>query len=392
MRGIAVSSNKKRKGFTTRAVHVGQDPDPATGSVIPPIHATSTYIQEEFGKPGEYVYSRSANPTRRGLEANLAALENADHAIAFASGTAAIDATLRFLGPDDHVVCSAAVYGGTVRLFEQVLRRASGLDFTYVDTADLDATEAAWTEETRMLYIETPTNPLMQLTDIAAAAELATRHGALLVVDNTFMSPYLQRPLDLGAHLVLHSTTKFLNGHSDSIGGVVCTNRDDLAQSLDFVCKSTGATLSPFEAWLIQRGVKTLALRMERSQSTALELATMLDAHPAVQHVYYPGLEGHPQHALGKRQMDGPGAMLSFDLPDYDAVKTLLDAVEVCVLAESLGGVETLISHPASMTHAAIPADVRRERGIGDGLVRISVGIEDAEDLASDLSKALELL
>jgi len=387
-----VSSKNAYKGFTTKAVHVGQDPDPVTGSVIPPIHATSTYIQEEFGKPGEYVYSRSANPTRRALETNLATLENADHAVAFASGTAATDAVLRFLGPDDHVVCSEAVYGGTVRLFEQVLRRASGLDFAYVDTADLDATEAAWTEQTRMLYIETPTNPLMQLTDIAAAAELAQRRGALLVVDNTFMSPYLQRPLDDGAHLVLHSTTKFLNGHSDSIGGVVCTNREDLAQSLDFVCKSTGATLSPFEAWLIQRGVKTLALRMERSQATAIRLATVLDEHPAVQHVYYPGLESHPQHALGKRQMRGPGAMLSFDLADYDAVKTLLDAVEVCVLAESLGGVETLISHPASMTHAAIPADIRRERGIGDGLVRISVGIEDADDLITDLEQALALL
>jgi len=387
-----VSSKNAYKGFTTKAVHVGQDPDPVTGSVIPPIHATSTYIQEEFGKPGEYVYSRSANPTRRALETNLATLENADHAVAFASGTAATDAVLRFLGPDDHVVCSEAVYGGTVRLFEQVLRRASGLDFAYVDTADLDATEAAWTEQTRMLYIETPTNPLMQLTDIAAAAELAQRRGALLVVDNTFMSPYLQRTLDDGAHLVLHSTTKFLNGHSDSIGGVVCTNREDLAQSLDFVCKSTGATLSPFEAWLIQRGVKTLALRMERSQATAIRLATVLDEHPAVQHVYYPGLESHPQHALGKRQMRGPGAMLSFDLADYDAVKTLLDAVEVCVLAESLGGVETLISHPASMTHAAIPADIRRERGIGDGLVRISVGIEDADDLITDLEQALALL
>ena len=260
-------SKKAYKGFTTKAVHIVQEPDPSTGSVIPPIHLTSTYIQEEFGKPGEYVYSRSGNPTRRNLEASLAAMENAEHAIAFGSGTAAIDACLRFLGPDDHVICSEAVYGGTYRLFEQILRRASGLTFSYVDTSDLDATEAAWTEQTRMLYIETPTNPLMQLTDIAAAAELAQRRGALLVVDNTFMSPYLQRPLDYGAHLVLHSTTKFLNGHSDSIGGVVCTNRADLAESLDFVAKAAGATLSPFEAWLIQRGLKTLALRVERSQA-----------------------------------------------------------------------------------------------------------------------------
>lgn len=385
-----MASKKAYKGFTTKAVHIGQKPDPSTGSVIPPIHMTSTYIQEELGKPGEYVYSRSSNPTRRNLEASLAAMENAGHAIAFGSGTAAVDACLRLLGPDDHVVCSEAVYGGTYRLFEQILRRASGLTFTYVDTADLDATEAAWTEQTRMLYVETPTNPLMQLTDIAAAADLAQRTGALLVVDNTFMSPYLQRPLDFGAHLVLHSTTKFLNGHSDSIGGVVCTNREDLAESVQFVAKAAGATLSPFEAWLIQRGLKTLALRVERSQATAQALAAILDEHPAVQHVYYPGLESHPDHALAKRQMDGFGAMISFDLSGYDEAKTLLDAVEVCVLAESLGGVETLISHPASMTHASIPAEVRHESGLGDGLVRISVGIEDAADLVADLQQALD--
>ena len=331
-------SKKKYEGFTTKAVHIGQNPDPSTGAVIPPIHATSTYIQEEFGVPGEYVYSRSGNPTRRNLELNLAALENADHAVAFASGTAAVDACLRFLGPDDHVVCSESVYGGTYRLFEQVLRRTSGLDFTYVNTSDLEATEAAWNEQTRMLYIETPSNPLMQLTDIAAAAELAQSTGALLVVDNTFMSPYLQRPLDYGAHLVLHSTTKFLNGHSDSIGGVVCTNREDLATSLDFISKSAGATLSPFEAWLIQRGVKTMALRMERSQETTKRLAAILNDHPKVQHVYYPGLEAHPDHALAKRQMSGFGAMLSFDLANFDAVKIFLDALNVMVLAESLGG------------------------------------------------------
>ncbi len=387
-----MSSTTKYKGFTTKAVHIGQDPDPATGAVIAPIHATSTYIQEELGVPGEYVYSRSGNPTRRNLEANLAALENADHAVAFASGTAAVDACLRFLGPDDHVVCSAAVYGGTYRLFEKVLRRSSGIAFTYVDTSDLDATEAVWNERTRMLFVETPTNPLMQLTDITAAADLAQRTGALLVVDNTFMSPYLQRPLDYGAHLVLHSTTKFINGHSDSIGGVVCTNREDLADSLDFVAKSAGATLSPFEAWLIQRGVKTMALRMERSQETTKRLVAILGDHPAVQHVYYPGLEDHPDHALAKRQMSGFGAMLSFDLADFDAAKILLDGLEIMVLAESLGGVETLISHPASMTHASIPENIRRERGIGDGLVRISVGIEDADDLVADLEQALARL
>ena len=387
-----MSSKRKYEGFSTKSVHVGQDPDPSTGAVIPPIHATSTYIQEELGTPGEYVYSRSGNPTRRALEANLAALENAEHAVCFGSGTAAIDASLRFLGPNDHVVCSEDVYGGTYRLFEQVLRRASGLDFSYIDTSDIDAIEKAWREETRLLYIETPTNPLMKLTDIPAAAELAQSTGALLVVDNTFMSPYLQKPLDLGAHLSLHSTTKFINGHSDSIGGVVCANREDLAKTLDFVAKSAGATMSPFEAWLIQRGVKTLALRMDRAQETTAKLVDMLVEHPAVQHVYYPGLADHPDHALAKRQMQGFGAMLSFDLPDYEAVKRLLDAVEVMTLAESLGGVETLISHPASMTHASIPEAIRKERGVGDGLVRISVGIEDAEDLVADLKQALEEL
>ena len=382
----------KYKGFSTKAVHVGQEPDPATGAVIPPIHATSTYVQFEFGQPGEYVYSRSGNPTRRALEANLAALENAEHAVAFASGTAAIDAATRFLGPDDHVICSEDVYGGTYRLFEQVLRRSSGLSFSYVNTSDIDAVESAWQEETRMLYIETPTNPLMRLTDIGAAAELAQQRGALLVVDNTFLSPYLQTPLDFGAHLVLHSTTKFLNGHSDSIGGVVCTNREDLAQQLAFIAKSVGATLSPFEAWLIQRGIKTLALRVERSQETAMRLARMLAEHDAVEHVYYPGLPDHPDHSIAKRQMKGFGAMLSFDLPDYAAVKVVLDALQILTVAESLGGVETLISHPASMTHASIPEPVRMERGIGDGLVRISVGIEDAEDLLGDLEQALAKL
>jgi len=387
---VSDPSDLKDSGFTTRAVHVGNAPDPTTGAVIPPIHPTTTYVQFEFGEPGEYVYSRSGNPTRRALEQNLASLEEAEHAIAFASGTAAIDSVMRFLGPDDHVICSEAVYGGTYRLFERVLRQGSGLKFSYVDTSDLGAVEDAWRMETRMLYVETPTNPLMQLTDIDAAAELATTRGALLVVDNTFMSPYWQRPLARGAHIVLHSTTKFINGHSDSIGGAVMTNRDDLGERLQFLAKSVGATLSPFEAWLILRGVKTLGLRMEQSEATARTMAERLEAHGAVQRVFYPGLESHPQYKLARRQMEGFGSMLAFEVEDYDAAKRLLDRLELFTLAESLGGVESLISHPASMTHASIPEKEREARGIRDGLVRISVGIEDADDLVVDLEQGLE--
>ena len=378
----------KEGGFSTRAVHVGQGPDPTTGAVIPPLHATSTFVQFRFGEPGTYVYSRSGNPTRAALETTLASLEGGAHAVAFASGTAAIDAVLRLLSVGDHVVSTEALYGGTYRLFEQVLRRG-GLSFSYADTSDLSATTAVWRDNTRMLYVETPTNPLMQLTDIAAAAELASARDALLVVDNTFMSPYFQRPLEFGAHVVVHSTTKFLNGHSDSIGGVAVSDDSDMAERLQFIAKSAGATLSPFEAWLIQRGAKTLALRMERHEDSARRIAAFLDEHPKVARAHYPGLADHPQHQLAKHQMSGYGGVLSFELADLEAVTTLLNALHVCTLAESLGGVETLISHPASMTHAAIPQDEREARGITDGLVRMSVGIEDADDLVADLEQAL---
>lgn len=376
------------KGFSTRAVHVGQEPDPTTGAVIPPLHATSTFVQFEFGKPGRYIYSRSANPTRTALEDNLAALEGARHGIAFASGCAAIDAVTRLLRPGDHVISGADLYGGTFRLFEYVLRDF-GLEFEYVDATNPQNIADAWRDETAMVYLETPTNPLMALTDLAAVAAIAKDRGARTVVDNTFMSPYFQRPLELGIDLVLHSTTKYLNGHSDSIGGVVVTNDDEDAERLTFICKSVGATLSPFEAWLIQRGVKTLALRMERSDRSAREVAEYLEGHAAVERVYYPGLTSHPQHELACRQMSGFGGMVSFDLASYDAVKRFLDAVEICTLAESLGGVETLISHPPSMTHASIPEAERRARGIQDGLVRISVGVEEVEDILADLEQAL---
>lgn len=376
-------------GFATRAVHVGQDPDPETGAVIPPLHATSTFVQFEFGKPGEYIYSRSANPTRTALEANLAALEGARFGVAFASGCAATDSIIRLLKPGAHVIAGTDLYGGTYRLFEQVLRDF-GFDFEYVDTTDVSNIAAAWRDETAMVYIETPTNPLMSLTDISAAADLTRERGARLTVDNTFMSPYLQRPLELGADLVFHSTTKYINGHSDSIGGMVMTNDIEDAERLRFIAKSVGAALSPFEAWLIQRGVKTLALRMERSQATAGRVVELLDNHAKVKHVYYPGLPAHPQHELAKRQMSGFGGMVSFDLADMAAVKRLLDSLTVFTLAESLGGVETLISNPASMTHASIPREEREARGVKDGLVRISVGIEDAEDLLADLRQGLE--
>ncbi len=375
-------------GFATRAVHVGQDPDPTTGAVIPPLHATSTFVQFEFGKPGEYIYSRSANPTRTALERNLASLEGASHGIAFASGCAATDSVIRLLAPGAHVITSSDLYGGTYRLFEQVLRDF-GIDFEYVETSDVATIQAAWRDETAMVYVETPTNPLMALTDIAAVAELTRERQVRLVVDNTFMSPYFQRPLELGAELVLHSTTKYINGHSDSIGGIVMTNDGADAERLRFIAKSVGAALSPFEAWLIQRGVKTLALRMERVDISARAVAEMLQQHPSVERVYYPGLPSHPQHELAKRQMHGFGGMVSFELADFDAVKRFLDAVQVCTLAESLGGVETLISHPASMTHASIPKAEREARGIKEGLTRISVGVEDLADLIADLEQAL---
>lgn len=383
------NSDFRSAGFATRAVHVGQAPDPDTGAVIPPLHLTSTFVQFEFGKPGEYIYSRSGNPTRAALEANLAALESAQFGVAFGSGCAATDSIIRLLKPGAHIIAGTDLYGGTYRLFEQVLGDF-GFDFEYVDTTDAASIAAAWRDETAMVFVETPSNPLMSLTDISAAAELTRARGARLVVDNTFMSPYLQRPLELGADLVFHSTTKYINGHSDSIGGIVLTNDADDAERLRFIAKSVGATLSPFEAWLIQRGVKTLAIRMERSQATAKRVVELLESHEKVQRVYYPGLPSHPQHELAKRQMDGFGAMVSFELVDMEAVKRLLDSLAVFTLAESLGGVESLISNPASMTHASIPREERGARGVNDGLVRISVGVEDAEDLLNDLRQALE--
>jgi cystathionine gamma-lyase/cystathionine beta-lyase/cystathionine gamma-lyase/homocysteine desulfhydrase len=374
--------------FSTICIHAGQEPDPATGAIITPIYQTSTYVQEGLGDHKGFEYGRTQNPTRLALEQNLAAIEGGAAAFAFASGMAAIGAIATMLSSGDHVVVSDNVYGGTFRLFEQVLRRYQ-LSFSYVDSSDLDLVERAITDRTRMLFIETPTNPILTLTDLAAAAGLARRHALRLVVDNTFASPYLQRPIAFGADLVVHSTTKYLNGHSDSIGGVVVATRDEDVRWLGFVQNAEGAILGPMDAWLVLRGTKTLALRMQQHNANGLALAQYLAAHPKVRHVYYPGLPDHPQHALAARQMNGFGGMLAFELGSLDAAKRLLGSVRLLALAESLGGVETLISHPATMTHASVPTDRRVGLGITDGLVRISAGVEDVEDLKEDLAQAL---
>lgn len=375
--------------FNTICLHAGQEPDPSTGAIITPIYQTSTYVQEELGVHKGYEYARTQNPTRFALERNIAAIEGGTAGFAFASGMAAIGAIGTLLKAGDHVIVSKNTYGGTFRLFDKVLTRVA-ISFSYVDTANLDEVEQAITSATRMLFVETPTNPVMRLTDLAAAAALAHRHNLRLVVDNTFASPYIHRPIEFGADLVVHSTTKYLNGHSDSVGGVVVATRDDDIEWLTFVQNAEGAILAPFDAWLVLRGTKTLALRMERHNANGLAMAQYLEAHPKVRQVLYPGLPSHPQHALARRQMRGFGGMIAFDLGSLEAARRLLNSVRLCALAESLGGVETLISHPATMTHASVPADRRAALGITDGLVRISVGIEDIDDLKADLAQALD--
>lgn len=374
--------------FPTVCLHAGQQPDPSTGAIIVPIYQTSTYVQDGLGQHKGYEYARTHNPTRAALEGNLAAIEGGNAAFAFASGMAAITAIASMLESGDHVVVSDNVYGGTFRLFEQVLSRYR-LTFTYVDTGDLEATERAFTPATRMLFVETPSNPVMRLTDLARAADLAHRHGTRLVVDNTFASPVLQRPIEYGADLVTHSTTKYLNGHSDSIGGVVVATRDEDVEWLRFVQNAAGAILSPFDSWLVLRGTKTLPLRMAQHSKTGMALAEFLQAHPKVGRVYYPGLPSHPQHDLARRQMSGFGGMLAFETGSLESARIVLNSVRLFALAESLGGVESLISHPATMTHASVPRDHREELGITDGLVRISAGLEDVEDLKEDLTRAL---
>src|SRR5712692_10165962 len=378
-----------RARFSTICLHAGQEPDPSTGAIITPIYQTATYVQDELGKHKGFEYGRTQNPTRMTLERNVAAIEGGKAAFAFASGMAAIGALGTMLKAGDHVVVSDNTYGGTFRLFDKELTRYQ-LSFSYIDTADLRAVERAITPTTRMLFVETPTNPIMRLTDLGAAADLAHRHHLRLVVDNTFASPFVQRPIEFGADLVMHSTTKYLNGHSDSVGGVVIAVRDDDIAWLKFVQNAEGAILGPFDSWLVLRGTKTLALRMQQHSANGLALARFLSAHPKVKHVYYPGLPTHPHYELAKRQMNGFGGMLAFELGSLEAARRLLNAVRLHSLAESLGGVETLISHPATMTHASVPAERRAAIGITDGLVRLSVGVEDAEDLKEDLSQALE--
>jgi len=378
----------KRPGFATLAIHAGQEPDPETGAVAVPIYPTSTYVQQELGKNKGYEYARVSNPTRTRLEENLAALEGGTAARAFASGMAAINAICTMYKSGDHVVCGNDLYGGVPRLFNQVLANF-GMQFTYVDTSEAKNVDRAIRKNTRMVYVETPTNPLMSLSDIAAVSQVCRRRKVELVVDNTFMSPYFQQPIALGADMVVHSTTKFLNGHSDGLGGVVVCTTKEQADKLAFVQKAAGAILSPFECWLVLRGVKTLAVRMEQHDRSGRFVAEFLARHKKEEKVFYPGLEEHPQHDLAQRQMTGFGSMITFETGSLSNAKKMLKKVRVCSLAESLGGVETLISHPATMTHAALGEKGRREIGITDGLVRISVGIENVEDIQDDLADAL---
>ncbi len=377
-------------GFGTRAIHAGQEPDPTTGAIMTPVYLTSTYVQAAPGDHKGHEYARVSNPTRSALEANLASLEGADEGICFASGLAAVDAVLKRLRPGDHIVATNDLYGGTYRLMQQVFA-PFGLRFSFVDMTDLDAFEAALTDDTKLVWAETPTNPLLRIIDIAAVAERAKANGSDLVVDNTFASPFLQQPLALGADLVLHSTTKYLGGHSDVIGGAVLTSDAGWTEHLRFQIKAAGAAPGPMDCFLVLRATKTLHLRMARHCENARALATFLDEHPAVGHVRYPGLASHPGHEIAARQMRDFGGMVSFTLKDdsYERAVKLMQALRVFALAESLGGVESLVSHPASMTHASIPLEERLAAGLSDSLIRLSVGVEDLDDLRDDLDRAL---
>ena len=379
-----------RKKFATRAIHAGQAPDPTTGAIMPPIYATSTYVQESPGVHKGYEYSRTQNPTRMAYERCLADLESGEHGFAFASGMAATATILELLDSGSHVVAMDDLYGGTRRLFSGVRERSAGLEFSYVDLSDLEAAEAALRDDTAMVWIESPTNPLLKLVDIGALVALAKNSGALVVVDNTFATPCLQRPLELGSDIVLHSATKFVNGHSDMVGGVVVVSDEALAERLAYLQNSIGAVAGPFDSFLALRGVKTLDVRMERSCQNAMQIACWLESHARVERVIYPGLESHPQYELAKRQMPGFGAIVTFFIQgDLDHARRFLERCEVFALAESLGGVESLVDHPAIMTHASVPEGERAKLGISDTLIRLSVGIEDIDDLVADLDQAL---
>ena len=377
-----------QRRLATRAVHGGVVPDPLAGAVMPPIYQTSTYIQDGLGKHKGYEYARTKNPTREALERNVAALEGGRHGFAFGSGLAAVDAVLKLLSAGDHVVCGENVYGGTHRQMTHIWARL-GLAFTFVDGGDLDAVAGAVTPATKLVYAESPTNPMLRLSDLAATGEIAQRAGALFVVDNTFATPCFQRPLELGADIVLHSTTKYLNGHSDMVGGLLVTTREDLAERLGFIQNSSGAVPGPLDCWLALRGIKTLPLRMRQHDVNGRRIAEWLSHHPRVRTVYYPGLPSHPQHDLACRQMTGYGGMMSLELGDAAFARRVVERTRVFALAESLGGVESLIGHPATMTHASVPLELRRKMGLTDSLIRLSVGIEDVEDLVEDLDQAL---
>jgi len=377
-------------GLGTRAIHAGQHPDPSTGAIMTPIYATSTYVQESPGKHKGYEYSRTQNPTRMAYERCVADLEGGAAGFAFASGLAAAATVLDLLDSGSHVIAMDDLYGGTYRLFEKVRRRSAGLDFSFVDLNDVSALKAALKPNTRMIWAETPTNPMLKLVDLAKVAAFAKKHGLILVVDNTFCSPMIQRPLEYGADLVLHSATKYLNGHSDMVGGIVVTGSKELAESMGFLQNSVGAVAGPFDAFLAMRGLKTLHLRMKAHCESALELAKWLEKHPAVERVIYPGLKSYPQHALAKRQMNGFGGIITIEVKGgLKKAKRMLERCELFALAESLGGVESLIEHPAIMTHASVPVAIRKRLGISDGLIRLSVGVEDLADLRAELTYAL---
>lgn len=376
-------------GFLTDSIHAGQIPDPTTGAVITPIYQTSTYAQEELGVSKGYDYGRTINPTRIALENNIAALEKGKFGLAFSSGMSAIQAIAGLLSSGDHAIVSNNVYGGTFRFFDKIMRRY-GLTFSWVDTSDLKNIETAINRNTKMIYVETPTNPMLTLTDLKGVAEIGKKRKLITVVDNTFMSPYFQRPLESGIDIVLHSTTKYINGHSDVIGGIIVTHGQEIHDQLRFLQNAIGGVPSPFDCWLVLRSTKTLALRMRQHNENAIQMANFLNAHPKVQKVYYPGLVSHPQHELAKKQMSGFGGMISMELGSLDNGKNLLRNVKIFALAESLGGVESLICHPASMTHASVPLEDRLKLHLTDGLVRLSVGCEDPEDLINDIKNALE--
>jgi cystathionine gamma-lyase len=375
-------------GFGTRAIHAGQRPEPLAGAIMTPVYLTSTYVQEGLGRNKGYEYARGKNPTREAFERNVAALEGARHGFAFSSGTGCLDSIMKLFRAGDHIVCGQNVYGGTFRLFDKILQNF-GMQFTYVDTRDPQRIADAMRPETRAVLVETPTNPLMWITDLAAAADIAHRGSALLIVDNTFASPYFQRPFTMGADIVYHSTTKYLNGHSDMIGGVALVQDDGLAERLQFIANAGGAIPGPFDAWLALRGTKTLHLRMRQHDANGRQIATWLAERLGHEHVFYAGLESHPQHDLARQQMSGFGGMISVELGSRDRAAHVLERVRVFALAESLGGVESLISHPASMTHASVPADRRQAMGITEGLIRLSCGVEDVEDLLADVEHAL---